>query len=338
MRVQGGFLLRRRERDILRAELVVLQDVLRDRARVEARRHGSLPLGLELGAQAVCIEAGCTCDLRAPDFRSHVARQAMAADANHVLRLPEVGLRSGDLELRRRRPGAVPNLLHESIHAFDESFGVGFGIGPVRGPFLVHVAAIEEHAGGAVLIRVIGTEILREQAEAALAPEIDLPEAVARSIVALHEEGVMLVRRVDVRDAPMIDDDFRWSLQPLHLLRRGSNCTRHIGESGNRRACKQSAHIRHQACGPGQSSHRVFLPERKRSFPFSPGLEWRSGIERTRCSVKCRPTDNCIPGRAGIKWLKVVAQDLRASCARAMVSPSTMMGRYASKDRRDTTG
>ena len=279
MRVQGGLLLRRRERDILGAELVILQHVLRDRAGVEARGNRGLPVGLELGAQAVCIEAGCTRDLRTPDFRNHVARQAVAADANHILRLPEVGLRSGDLELGRRRPSAVADLLHESIHAFDESPRVGFGVGPVRGPFLVHVAAVDEHAGGAVLIRVIGTEVLREQAEAALAPEINLPKPVARSVIALHEKCVMLVRCVDVRDAPMVDDHFRRSLQPLHLLRRGSNGTRHIGESGNRRAGEQSAHIRHQSSGPGQSSHRVFLPERKRSFPLF-SRDW-SGVRES---------------------------------------------------------
>src|SRR4029078_8620151 len=130
---------------------------------------------------------------------------------------------------RRRSLRSVPNLLHESIDTLDESFGVGFGIGSISGPFLVHVTAIEKHACRSVLIRIIGTEILRQQTKSALAPEVDLPESVACSIIALHEEGVVLLRSVEVRDSPMIDDDFGRRLQPLHLLRRGPNCARHIG-------------------------------------------------------------------------------------------------------------
>jgi hypothetical protein len=94
----------------------------------------------------------------------------MAADADHVLGLPEVRLRSGDLEFLGCRARAVPDFLGECVHALDERFGIALRMGAIGGPFLDHVAAIEEHAGRAILIDILGAEILREQSEPALAP------------------------------------------------------------------------------------------------------------------------------------------------------------------------
>ena len=64
------------------------------------------------------------------------------------------------------------------------------GVLAVGGPFGCHVAAIKEQARGPVLGEVARTEIGGQQAEAALAPKVDLPQPVARGVEALQEEQV----------------------------------------------------------------------------------------------------------------------------------------------------
>jgi hypothetical protein len=79
----------------------------------------------------------------------------------------------------------------------------------VRFPFRLHIPAIEEQACGTILREEARTEISGEQAEAALAPEIDLPQPVAGGVQALQEEHIVPRARADVRNAPAIHDDFR---------------------------------------------------------------------------------------------------------------------------------
>ena len=88
--------------------------------------------------------------------------------------------------------------------------------GVIGRPLGRHVAAIEEEARGAVLFDISGTERLRQEAETALAPEVDLPEPVAGGVVTLQEESVALRLSEDVRDAPMIDDDLGRRREAAH--------------------------------------------------------------------------------------------------------------------------
>jgi hypothetical protein len=64
-----------------------------------------------------------------------------------------------------------------------------------------------------VLLDIGRAEILCQQTEAALAPEIDLPEPVARGIEALQEKQVVLVLRINMRNAPDVDQDLSACLQ-----------------------------------------------------------------------------------------------------------------------------
>src|SRR5581483_7681970 len=80
-----------------------------------------------------------------------------------------------------------------------------------------HVAAIEKEPRGAILGEIAGPEIGGELAEAALAPEIELPQPVAPGVEALHEEHVAAGRGVDVGNPPAIDDDLGGPFEARHL-------------------------------------------------------------------------------------------------------------------------
>ena len=71
----------------------------------------------------------------------------------------------------------------------------------------MHVAAVEEEPGGAVLLDVVRPEDLGERALATPPPQVDLPQAVAGRVPALGEEQVVLTAGEDVGDAPTVDQD-----------------------------------------------------------------------------------------------------------------------------------
>ena len=102
------------------------------------------------------------------------------------------GVGTGQLELDGHWLRRRPHFGDVGVDAGGEGFDAGAGVGGVGVPFGLHVAAIEEEARRPVLLDIGGAEGFREQAKAALAPEVDLPEAVARGVVALQEEGVAL--------------------------------------------------------------------------------------------------------------------------------------------------
>src|SRR5690606_31139236 len=90
-----------------------------------------------------------------------------------------------------------------------------------------HVAAIEEEPRGAVPGHEIRPEVARGQAEPALAPHVDLPQAVAPGIEALGEEGACLALGVDVRNPPAIDQDLDLAVQAGEQDRLGGYCRHH---------------------------------------------------------------------------------------------------------------
>src|SRR5439155_1165605 len=77
-----------------------------------------------------------------------------------------------------------------------------------------HVPPIEEQPGGPVLGEVAGPEIRRQQAEAALAPEVELPEPVPGGVEALRPEGVERRRGADMRQPPAVDADLDRAFEP----------------------------------------------------------------------------------------------------------------------------
>ncbi len=237
----------RGELHVARAELVVREHVGRDDARIEAAGDPGGPGRLELVAQQVGVQPGGAGYLGAGDLGEHVAAQGMAADAHDVLRLPQVRLARGELEFHRQRQPPGAHLAHIGVDAGDERLRPALRLGSIGRPLGRHVAAIEEKARGAILLGVAGAEAGGEQAKPALAPQVDLPEPVARGVPALQEEGVALGRRLDMRHAPLVDQDRRRRLQAGHGERMVSHSAgRFGGGRGGAAAQPQDSQSRNQ--------------------------------------------------------------------------------------------
>ena len=87
-------------------------------------------------------------------------------------------------------------------------------LGAVGRPFGLHVAAIEEQAGGAIFRQEARPEIRRQTAEAALAPHIQLPQPFPRHREALGEKHIVPRVGANMRNAPAIEHNLRRLLQP----------------------------------------------------------------------------------------------------------------------------
>ena len=70
-------------------------------------------------------------------------------------------------------------------------------------------------------VDVRAAQDLRQFSEAAAAPGIDLPEPIARRVESLNEKRVVVRLRVDVWNAPFVDEDFRGLLEPVNAIRVG---------------------------------------------------------------------------------------------------------------------
>ena len=110
--------------------------------------------------------------------------------------------------------------VHVGVDAGDERLGDALGIGGIREPLAIQVAAEQHRARHAVALDVRGPEVLRHLAEPTLAPEVDLPQPVARGDEALCGEGVVVPFGVDVRHAPFVHEHLDRALEAGHHDRR----------------------------------------------------------------------------------------------------------------------
>jgi len=180
----------------------------RDVGKVEAFRNGGRDLGLDLAAQRIKALAALGHHVGADHFRHAVAGQAMAADADDIFRLPARRAGVHQREFFRQRRFAGLYLRDARIDAPDEGGADVPRVRPVGGPLRLHVSRVEEEPRRPVLLQVARPEIGRQKAEAALAPEVDLPQAVARCVPALGEEQVVLCFGPDMGNALPVDGDF----------------------------------------------------------------------------------------------------------------------------------
>lgn len=130
----------------------------------------------------------------------------------------------------------------------------------VARPLDVHVAAVQEQAGGSVLRHVVGPQYVGELAESASAPQVDLEEALAGGVEALREEHVVLVVGVDVGYAVAVLDQLDRRPQARHpVVARPGRCRA-------RRCCA------HDICHHTNSRHadcrcRQYLPSGEPPLP-----------------------------------------------------------------------
>ena len=154
-------MLRRRrfEFDLLGRQQIILEHILGDIAGIKALRDFELvSLRFDLAAQLVGLESGGADHVRAGNFRRDIRHQGVAADAQHIVGLPGVGPAVGEFEFDGQRPLAALHLGDVGVHAIDKGADPLPRIRGVGGPFLLHVAAIQEQACRAVLIDIGRTQ------------------------------------------------------------------------------------------------------------------------------------------------------------------------------------
>ncbi len=94
------------------------------------------------------------------------------------------------------------------VDAFDEGRDDGGAVGVVPVELLVEIAAKEEEAIADVAFEFARAEDFGDGSGGLAAPDFELEETVARDVVALGEEEVVFVFRVDVGDTPVVLEDF----------------------------------------------------------------------------------------------------------------------------------
>ncbi len=212
----------------LRRELEDLQHVGRQ-ARVESFGNPRVPAVGEPESDRVDFDvlrlAQRVC---ARDFGAQVAREPVRANADHIVRGPLGRLIAELPELPRRAIRMRIEPVHVCIDAGDKALSDGLELArlarTVDAPLAVHVAAIQEQPGRAVLLHERGTEDVGELSQAAASPQVDLEEPVTCGIDALGEEEVRLALRVDVRNTPPVDTNFDSGFQPRHSERLDWHC------------------------------------------------------------------------------------------------------------------
>src|SRR3984893_13795082 len=98
-----------------------------------------------------------------------------------------------------------------------------FGTRTVDLPLFFHCTAVEKQAGGLVLLHIQRTEYFRELPEPTPVPDINLKQSIPRDVEALCKKQISLVLRVDVRHAPVDDQNLNWlsDQRQKNRLRRG---------------------------------------------------------------------------------------------------------------------
>ncbi|MDH6593746.1 hypothetical protein M2165_003635 [Variovorax sp. TBS-050B] len=248
---------------------------MRHGAGVEPRRHGGRDRRIEFAPQPVGLRArGAGAEgAGALDLGGEVEREAVVPDAHDVLGRPDRRLVAEQRELGRQQRGLRAHLRHVGVDAGREGLGHALGVGAVGQPLAVHVAAVEHGARGAVVLNPGGPEVLRHLAEPALAPQVHLPEAVARGDEALRHEGVVERARVEVRHAEAVHQHLGRLLEAGHGERR-RRARRRLRAGGRRGAARE-----HERC------------ERDRAD----GMPWTDG-RAPRCGARlaCRSHALCL--------------------------------------------
>ena len=195
-----------------------VEDLLRDEADVEpVRHHQVVPrVGREAPVRLLYSVAGYVeGELHLVDGVPPHARHAEGGPAQHCrLRRPRERLDAGELELHRQVVAVLPDV---GVHAGGVGGEQPVGVGVIARPLGFVEGSPEPHQpGAAVVVERLRTEDLRQPPLAPAAPHLHLPQPVLRHDVALCEEQVVVVPRVDVGHAPLVADHLDRLLQAGH--------------------------------------------------------------------------------------------------------------------------
>ena len=170
------------------------------------------------------------------EFGQRVAGESVAADAYDICGLPSgrpcLGLGDGEFDGQTVRfalgqSNVRVNALHERVADL-------LSVRRIACPLRCHVATEQECPRCDILREVSGAEIGSKQAQSTLAPKIDLPKTVARSVEALQEKEIVFVFSPNMRNAPRVDANLGGLVQALDnecLARCGSRSVMRHGIS-----------------------------------------------------------------------------------------------------------
>ena len=151
-----------------------------------------------------------------PGQRQFGVRVAHAGHAEQRrLRFPEIGLEARELEFDRQIAGVLRDV---RVYAVGKGRKDGLAVRVVAGPFLV-VEGTSEHEEPRLPIAVEcgGAKDFREPSLVLHAPHVELPQTILRGDVALREEQVLFILRVDVRHAPFVANDLDRFAHPRNI-------------------------------------------------------------------------------------------------------------------------
>ena len=181
-------------------------------------------------------------------------------------------------EFLRQLGRVLQRLIDISIHTLDEAFNDSAPMGMIDGQFLIHIAAEQELPRADIARNFLGSQNLGQRAFGAAAEQLELKQAVARRVITLRKEQVVLVLGIDMRDAPAIFQDLHWLRQSgRQKFFFGGQC----GMSGERH------HYTRKACGNNrlEDGHVVFpAPFYMGKCPTKPSV-FQAGVQAPKVSL-----------------------------------------------------
>ena len=164
------------------------------------------------------------------DLLRHVRHQALVARDDH-LGHPVSRRDAEQLELDRQQVRLARRPVDVGVDAIDERRDDLVAPRVVVAHLGREVAPKAEQARAGVALDLSRAENLGDRPGGAPPPDLELEEPVARRGVALREEQVVLVLRVDVGDAPPVGDDFHRCDQTRRVERFRPGILRHGARS-----------------------------------------------------------------------------------------------------------
>ncbi len=215
-----------READRLAERRVEVEDVARQERGVDGRVDGQVGVAaVELRQVLDLGDTHRSHGARHVELLAEIAEQAVVA-RDHDRRGPALGQDPEHLELDRQFGRPRPRLVDIGVDAVDERRDDRLAARVVPVELGLQVAAEHVQARADVALQRLGSEDLGDGAGGLPAPDLELEQAVARRRVALREEQIRLVLRVDVIDAPTVAQHFDRGREPADPQGVGGGCRR----------------------------------------------------------------------------------------------------------------
>src|ERR1700730_5550581 len=170
----------------------------------------SLPGRLEFEPKFLRLEVRGTGDDCPGHLFLQVVRVCVAANADGTFGGPMSWFVVQILEFEGHLIRVRVDPVDVGVDACSELLKHLFGTRTVDLPLFFHCTAVEKQAGGLVLLHIRRTEHFRELSEPTPVPDINLKQSIPRDVEALCKKQISLVLRVDVRHAPVVDQNLNW--------------------------------------------------------------------------------------------------------------------------------